>query len=135
MTSGIMNGSLVGIYVNGSTKVANCVTSEFSVSMAVRDTTNKDNAGWKTGLGGVKSWSGSCSGMFDQSANYTYDQLFALIEARTAITLYFSTTVTGDKKYSGSALITSLKKTFPSEENVTFEMSFEGTGALTESIL
>ena len=135
MTSGIMNGSLVGVYVNGSVKVANCVTSEFSVNMAVRDTTNKDNSGWKTGLGGVKSWSGSCSGMFDQSANYTFDQLFALIDARTAVTLYFSSTVTGDKKYAGSALITSLKKTFPSEENVTFDMSFEGTGALTETIL
>jgi predicted secreted protein len=73
--------------------------------------------------------------MFDQSANYTFDQLFALIDARTAITLYFSTLITGDKKYAGSALITSLKKTFPSEENVTFEMSFEGTGALTETIL
>lgn len=135
MTSGIMNGSLVGVYVNGSVKVANCVTSEFSITMAVRDTTNKDNSGWKTGLGGVKSWSGSCSGMFDQLANYTFDQLFALIDARTPITLYFSTTVTGDKKYSGSALITSLKKTFPAEENVTFDMSFEGTGALTETTL
>lgn len=135
MTSGIMNGTLIGMYVNGSTKIANAVSHDMDLSMAVRDTTNKDGAGWKTGLGGLKSWSCSAEAMFDQSAVYTFDQLMALFEARTAIVVYLSTGITGDKKYSGSALLTSLKRTAPLEDNVTFSVSFEGTGALTETII
>lgn len=130
-----MNGTLIGMYVNGSVKIANAVSHDLDLTMAVRDTTNKDNSGWKTGLGGLKSWTCSFEAMFDQSANYTFDQLFALLDARTAITVYMSTTITGDKKYSGSALLTSLKKGAPVEGNVTFSGTFEGTGALTETIL
>lgn len=135
MTSGIMNGTLIGMYVNGSVKIANAVSHDLDLSMAVRDTTNKDNAGWQTGLGGLKSWTCSAEAMFDQAANYTFDQLFALFDARTAITVYLSTTVTGDKKYSGSALITGLKKSAPNEANVTFSVTLQGTGALTETTL
>ena len=35
--------------------------------------------------------------------------------------------------YTGSAFITSLDREGSTEENVTFKVSFEGTGALTES--
>lgn len=135
MTSGIMNATLVGLYVNGSVKIANAVSHDLDLSMAVRDTTNKDNAGWQTGLGGLKSWTCSAEAMFDQSANYTFDQLFALYDARTAITVYLSTGVIGDKKYSGSALITGLKKSAAAEANVTFSVTLQGTGALVETIL
>lgn len=129
-----MNASLVGLYLNGSVKIANCVSSDLDISMAVRDTTNKDNAGWKTGLGGLKSFSFSAECMFDQSASYTFDQLFALMDARTVFTAYMSTAVAGDKKYTGSVLITSLKRGGAAEANTTFSATFEGTGALTETV-
>ena len=135
MTSGIMNATLVGAFFNGAVKIANCVSTDMDISVAIRDTTSKDSAGWKTGAPGLRSWSGSASCKFDQSANYTYDQLFALVDARTTFTFYWSTGVTGDKKYAGSAIITSLKKSSPMEDNVTFECSFEGTGALAETII
>ena len=135
MTSGVMNATLIGLYLNGSVKIANCVSTDLDLSMAVRDTTSKDSGGWQTGLGGLKSWSCTAECLFDQSANYTFDQLFALYDARTVFTAYLSTTVTGDKKYSGSVLITSLKKGGGKEENVTFSVSLQGTGALTETIL
>jgi predicted secreted protein len=135
MISAIQNATVMGMYVNGSVKIANAVSHDLDLTMAVRDTTNKDNAGWQTGLGGLKSWTCSAEAMFDPSANYTFDQLFALFDARTAITVYLSSAQTGEKKYSGSALITSLKKGMPNEENTTFSVSFQGTGALTETII
>lgn len=130
-----MNATLLGAFFNGAVKIANCVSTDMDISVATRDTTSKDSAGWKTGLPGLRSWSGSANCNFDQSANYTFDQLFALVDNRTVFTFYWSTGVTGDKKYSGSAIITSLKKSGGTEENVTFDCSFEGTGALTETTL
>jgi hypothetical protein len=46
-----------------------------------------------------------------------------------------SSAITGDKKYSGSALLTNLKRTAGLEDNATFTVSFEGTGALTEATI
>lgn len=135
MTSGIMNATLIGAFFNGAVKIANCVSTDMDISVATRDTTSKDSAGWKTSSPGLRSWSGSASCKFDQSANYTFDQLFALVDGRTTFTFYWSTAVTGDKKYSGSAIITSLKKATGFEDNVTFDCSFEGTGALAETII
>jgi len=135
MTSGIMNATLMGLYANGSVKIANCVSNDLDISVATRDTTSKDSGGWKTSLPGLRSWSCSAECNFDQSANYTFDQLFALVDARTVFTTYLSTTVTGDKKYSGSVIITNLKRSAGNENNVTFSCTFEGTGALVETIL
>ena len=134
MTSGIQNGTLIALYI-GSTKIANLVSNDLDLTMAVRDTTNKDNSGFKTGLGGMLSWSCSAEGMFDEAASYTFAHLFSVWQARTAVTVMLSSAVTGDHKYSGSALLTSLKRSNPLEANTTFSCSFEGTGALTEAIL
>lgn len=135
MTSGLMNATLLGAFFNGSVKIANCVSTDMDISVATRDTSSKDSAGWKTSLPGLRSWSGSASCIFDQSSNYTFDQLFALVDNRTVFAFYWSTAVTGDKKYAGNAIITSLKKSGGFEDNVTFEVSFEGTGALAETII
>lgn len=131
-TSGITNGTLIGLYVGG-TKIANLISNDLDISMATRETTNKDSGGWKSSLGGALSWTCSAEGYFDEIATYGFDELFAVLTARTAVTVMISSQVTGDKKYSGSALLTSLKRSHPTEDNVTFSCSCEGTGVLTEA--
>ncbi|MFZ4797048.1 MAG: phage tail tube protein [Bacteroidia bacterium] len=133
-TTGIVNGTLIGIYVAG-TKVANAMSNDLDISMAVRDTTNKDTAGWKTGLGGMMNWSCSGEGLFAEDAAYGFDDLFAVLTARVSVTVMISSAITGDKKYSGSALLTNLKRTAGLEDNATFTVSFEGTGPLTEATI
>jgi hypothetical protein len=44
--------------------------------------------------------------------------------------LRFTTGVTGDKYYEGTAYVTSIAKTDGLEESSTFEATFEGTGVL-----
>lgn len=131
-TVGIINGTLIGVYV-GSTKIANATSGDLDISMATRETTNKDSAGWKSSLGSTLSWSCSAEGMFAEDAAYGYDDLFTAMIARTAVAIKVSSEVVGDKLYSGNALITNLKRTAPLEGNVTFTCSFEGTGVLAES--
>jgi len=100
--------------------------------MATRDITTKSNAGWRKKLGGMRDW--TCSGdsllCFDDA--YGYSELFALITARTPVTLKFSTEVTGDHFWEGTALLTSIDLTAPMEENATYSFSFEGADSITE---
>ena len=131
MTSGIMNGTLIGLYVNGSVKVANAVSNDMDITQATRETTNKDSAGWKTALGSTKSFSMGIEGMYSENATYSASDLITLLIAGTPITAYMTSAVTGDHKWSGSVNITNIKVTAPFEGNVTFTATLEGTGALT----
>lgn len=134
MTSGIVNGTLIGLYVGG-TKIANLVSNDLDLTMATRDTSNKDTVGWKTSLGGLMSWACSAEGMFDEAASYTFTQLFDVFIARKAVTVVTQSAVTGDHSYTGTALMTSLKLSAPNEANSTFTVQFEGTGQLTKATI
>ena len=134
MTSGIVNGTLIGVYVDG-TLVARAVSGDLDLTMATRDTSNKDTGGWEESLEGRMSWSCSAEGMMVQNLSGNYSTLFAKLTARATVTVMLSSTVTGDKKWSGSAFITNLKLTAADQSNTTFSCSFKGTGALTETTL
>lgn len=133
-TSGIVNGTLIALYVGG-TKIANLISNDLDLTMSTRETTHKDTSGWKTILGSTMSWTCSAEGMFAEDATYGFDDLFAVFTARAAVTVMTSSQVTGDKKYSGSALLTGLSRSHGYEENAQFSCTFEGTGALTEATI
>lgn len=129
----IQNGTLIRIYVGG-TFIGHTISDNFSATMAKRDTTTKDSAGWTEALGGLKSWTADSKGYFDLAeAEESFSELFALYVARSPVTVEISSNVTGELKYSGSALITELSRGAELEANVTFSIKFEGTGALTET--
>ena len=119
MTSGIVNGTLIGVYVDG-TLVARAVSGDLDLTMATRDTSNKDTGGWEESLEGRMSWSCSAEGMMVQNLSGNYSTLFAKLTARATVTVMLSSTVTGDKKWSGSAFITNLKLTAADQSNTTW---------------
>ena len=54
----------------------------------------------------------------------------------TTVALVFQTGTVGDKKYSGSAIITSMNlNSSGNDEAVTWDCEFQGTGALTEATI
>lgn len=134
MTSGIVNGTLIGVYVDG-TLIARAVSGDLDLTMATRDTSNKDTGGWEESLEGRMSWSCSAEGLLVQNLAGNYSTLFAKLTARATVTVMLSSTVTGDKKWSGSAFVTNLKLTAADQSNTTFSCSFKGTGALAEATL
>lgn len=130
-STGINNGTLLAIYVGG-TKVTHGVTTSFEVTMATRDISTKDTAGWAAFGSAIRSWSGSGSFYFAEDAAYGFSDLFASIGSRTAVTLVFKSGVTDDLTYTGSAFITSLSRSGGVEDNEQYDVSFQGTGVLTE---
>lgn len=131
-STGILNGTLAKVQVAGTT-IAHLTSNSLTFDMSTRDASTKDSNGWKSSLEGQKAFSGSAEGFFAEDASYGYEDLFDVFAARTAVTITYTTDVSGDIEYSGSCYITSLERTDGLEESSTFSVSFEGTGAVTKA--
>lgn len=130
-TTGILNGTDLLIYVGG-TKIYHAKSHALSIAMDTRDATTKDSQGWRDLLEAALNWSMTGDGLVAFDATYGFDDLFEVIIARTAVTVKLSTEETGDTYYEGSAFLTALDKDAPTEDNVSMNFSFEGTGVLTK---
>ena len=131
-STGIRNGTDLLIYVDG-TAVAFATSHDLNINMATRETTNKDTAGWKTSLSGVRDWDTSGEAFFAEDSPYGFTDLFALYTDRTSVTVKFATATVDDLFYTGTAWLTNLTQSDPLEDSATFSFSLEGTGVLTES--
>ena len=129
----ITKGNVLSIYLGSpGTVVAHSTSHSMEVNKETIDVTSKDSAGWKEMLSGLKSGSMSGEAFFDEAATYGFDDLYAAFIAATEVAIRFSTEVTGDKYYSGNAIITSLSREAGNEEAMTISYSLEITGALAE---
>tara|TARA_R110000822_G_scaffold242165_2_gene371374 strand:- start:28 stop:438 length:411 start_codon:yes stop_codon:yes gene_type:complete len=131
-TTGKANGTLCVIAVGG-TDIAYLTSNSLSFEMATRDATTKDSAGNTEILEALRSFSVTGEGYFAEDATYGFEDLYTSYEARTAVTVRYSTGVVGDIYYEGSMFITSLQKTDGLEETSTFSVSLNGTGAVTKA--
>lgn len=132
-------GLILEVSTDGGTNyypTAFATSCSLSVNMDTRDTTTKESAGWSEKLEAVKSWSVEAEGLQDfgdSATDQNFDDLFAKLIARDSVKISFTTGATGEYQYRGDAFITSLSMDAPMEDNVTYSISLEGTGALTES--
>jgi predicted secreted protein len=133
-STGFRNGTDLSIFING-TEVAFASTHDLNMNMATREVTNKDSAGWTEKREAVRDWDTSGEAFFAEDAAYGFTDLFAFYNSRTSVTVKFSTNVSGDIYYTGSAYLTSLSQSDPLEDSATFSFSLEGTGVLTEATL
>lgn len=131
-TTGIVNGSLICIYVEG-VKVAYLLSNSSSKSRATRKTSNKDSGQFETSLAGLISTGYECNGLMVEGSSYV--TLYDLFIAGDSVTVMESSGVTGDIKYSQEAIITKLDRDNPHQENSTFSVSFEGTGDITKATI
>lgn len=129
-----MNGTLLGVYV-GSTLIAHATEGSISLSMDTRDATSKDSSGSRDLLEATKSGTISVSALYAEDATYGVDDLMTAWSGRTALTVKFSTEVTGDHYWSASAYVTSLEVNAGMEDNVSYSATFELTGAITYDVV
>jgi predicted secreted protein len=132
-SEGILNGTLAKIQVGGVT-VAHLTSNSLTFDMATRDASSKDSAGWKQSLEGQRSFSGSGEGFFAEDATFGYTDLYNAYVTRNIVVVTWTTSNVGDYEYAGNCFITSLGKTDGLEESSTFTVSFEGTGAVTQTM-
>lgn len=120
----------------GGVAIAKATDCTISISGETRDTSHKDigtgsGAGWSGASYGKKSWEGTCSALYAEDDSF--ETIWTAFNTNAAIAVEFSDGVVGNKKFTGSAIITSLEQNAPDNEDVTYSVSFAGNGALTRA--
>jgi Phage tail tube protein len=133
-SSGIINGTLIKLKLAGSV-VANLTSNDESLSTALRETTNKDSGGDASFLAGKRSAEYSAKLFMMEGATDGYSYLFGIWQGGTIVTAIMTSAITGDKQYTCSVLVKSLKRTNPMEANSEVDLSLQVTGAITESTI
>lgn len=134
-STGQSKGNEILVYVDG-TAVGYARGGTLNINNDMLDATSKNSAGWKDTLPGLRSWTVEGDGLhLYDDATTGFSDLFALIDAKTQVSLKFTTAVSGDKYYTGNAYVTSISLETPNEDVSTFSFSFEGDGALAEVTL
>ena len=112
----------------GLNNLANITSFSINEEADTLETTAMGNAGYKTFVGSLKSWSGTVEAVFDDT-----DSAVAVGSAIT-LTVVVDDGSSNQVQYSGSCIVTSrsVEVAVADLVGVTFEVT--GTGALTETI-
>ena len=128
-----MNSTVFKLY-NGATALSKLTDGSLSLNREMRDSTSKDSAGVREVCPGLFSATISFSGLHADGDTMGFSALQAALVADVALTVKWSSEVTGEKYYSASAHLSSLELTSGGfEDNVTYSGTLEVTGAVTEA--
>ncbi|MGN4692286.1 phage tail tube protein [Bacillus cereus group sp. MYBK215-1] len=109
--------------------------AKLTKKMDVMETTDKTSGGWVTKVGGIKEFSVECDS-FLIIADEGQAALSKAFDDRTEIEVEMATgTTAGHLKWTGNVLVSEIGYEFAQDDAVTFGIKFEGTGALTETVL
>lgn len=128
--TGKQNGTKVSLYLDG-VAVAHGTSHDISASMATRDKTTKDSAGYEEVGEGLRSMEFSMEGFFAMDATFGFFDLLASIENRSRFAFKYSTEEPGDKRIIGNCYTTEVSRTDPVEDTATFSASFKVDGQWT----
>jgi len=132
-TTGIIDGHNLRWYLDG-TAILKATTGSISFSKELKERTHKDQSGsWAEKRGGTKSFSGSAEAYLAEGESFetlwgAFDELAAASEI---MDMEFTTGVAGDKFFNCTCIVTSIEVTADDNEDVTYSISFEGTGQPT----
>jgi len=134
-TSGIFNGSLLSIKVDGN-KILNSTSCSLSLSADTPEATTKDSGGFQDLIVGVKSGEISFEGLvaYDSGSGSQIGDISDELISGTQVTWEFSTDVSGDDKYSGSGFISSIEITADMESPVSYSGTIVTTGTITQGV-
>ena len=128
-----LNGTNLIVSLAG-TAIALSKECDIDITNAGRETTTKSSSGWKENAAdGLRSWKITGKGLIDFTVSGNFSALFGYIVSRATVTLQCGAAGSGNKVYTGLAVIKSLKGGGPLEETAPYDFEFEGTGALTET--
>lgn len=139
----ILNGTEIKVYSSGTTNlVAFAQNCTLNINQSPREITNKESAGFKEILEGLRDFSIDIDGAYAWTnaagaalTNGVDDLVLANIITRAKVDFIFGDTAsTNDVSYTGSGFITSVSLTGGTEDTATYSISIEGTAALTQTV-
>lgn len=145
---GVLNASNFVLYTGAdlstATPIGFATDCSISISMEPRDTTNKFSLGWRTLAEGLRQFSISASQLFAENATNGEAELYASLNSRVPLAFKLTvqngsipdtSEVNGNTRFTGTAWVTSIERSGGIEDNVTFNVTLEGSGVLTREII
>lgn len=126
-----VNNARFAVLEVGASKVDKLTTNGISFAMTPRDTSNKDDNGYRTLAPGQKASTLSLEGLHDPTDTNGFKVLQAAWEADTRLAWKYTSGVSGDREYSGNAYIVGLELGGENEQNETFTCTLEVDGPVT----
>jgi len=139
----ILNGTEIKVYsASTNNLVAFAQNCTLNVNHSPREITNKESAGYKEILEGLRDFSIDIDGAYAWTnaggtalTDGVDDVLEAnVLNARQPVNFIFGDTSTSDISYSGKGFITSVSITGGTEDSASYSLSIEGTGVLTQTV-
>ena len=138
----ILNGTELKVYSGTGSQtnlVAFAQNCTLTVNQSVREITNKESAGFKEILEGLRdftidvdgayAWSNATDSPISDGADDLIDT--NVLTNRQPVSFTFGDNqTTGDNNYTGSGFITSMSLTGGTEDTATYSFTIEGTGVL-----
>lgn len=132
-TSGVINGTDLGLYINGLPH-AFATSHSINIECEVRDVSSKKSGKWKAFKAGVLSWSVSGSGLtvydIDKNTKASSASILAAMIAQQEVTIKHTTAELGNRSFSGQVIIKSFTAEAPDDANSTYSFTMQGTGEL-----
>jgi TP901-1 family phage major tail protein len=109
----------------------NCTISR---SAATIDAHTKDDSGWGATIAGLRNWTITGDAVYVSTAN-AINYLKTEFAAGNAVNVQVFGKTANNAVYAGSAYITSLEYSMPSEDVMTLSITLSGNGAPTTSTI
>ena len=142
---GVMNGTAWRLYFGGQ-RVMRATNTSWSMEHKLRDITSRENFNWTTQIEGIRGWSVDVEGFTIYNTNdgtsipygTVNDIIDTYIMTQQPVFLLLAPDGQGNpstgsmQMYFGSGYIKSVSIDAPNEDNVTYNISIEGKGSLSE---
>ena len=127
-----INGTLLILKVDG-TELAQVANATLNINRELPEANDKDSAPWADHLdeAGLKDWSVDVDGNADWVNNANVEDLWRILDGRTAVPIVFGPQSSTYMNFTGNASLNGLTVEAPNEETATFSGTLTGQGALT----
>lgn len=134
-TTGIVNGTNLR-WFKGGVAVMSAKSGQLSFTKETKSRLHKDTSGsWDEKRGGRKSFSGSCEAYYEEGAEF--EAFWASFDSEgdtEVLDMEYGTAETDDKIFNCKVIITSMEQPSEADEDVTYSISFDGTGRPTRTV-
>ena len=131
-TTGKLKGRALLIYVDGNA-ITHSKSADLTINGNLVESTTKDSDGWmEYEDAGNKGANLSTDALLALDATYGISDIFTLLAAGTTISWKYSTNVSGDDYFTGSAKVDSINISANDGDLVQYSTSLSVTGPVTQ---
>ena len=128
-----LNGTLIKLLVKRPgeatyTFVGAAQNDSFTIDVDLPDATTKGSAGWAEHIQGLRTASGSISGLHDPTEEFTEVEVFEMIRDRESAVMQYGTLLPGSNYFEFEASISNFTKNSDMEQPVGFDFDYQANG-------